>query len=206
MRLALVLPLVLLAACQTEEMPNADSAQQPDPLAGDAPDSSATERVVAGGSCYLVATESVVLYQRPNTESSQFGVLAAGDSAFVGSEAVGWIGIEPGTAQAPNVGPFRYRWAEPGGPYELRGPACDALPNAPLLPANVCFFMAGAETPVFAQPEAGADTLSTFEPQAYARALSRNDGDWLEIELTDGARGWVRPNDINVNGADCADL
>ena len=206
MRLVFVLPLLLLAACQTEEMPNAESAQQPDPLAGDAPDSSATERVVAGGSCYLVAADSVTLYYRPNTESGVFGAIGVGDSVFVGSEAVGWIGIAPGTAQAANVGPFRFRWAEPGGPYELRGDACDALPNAPLLPAKVCFFMAGAETPVFARPETDADTLSTFEPEAYAVATGRDASGWLEIELTDGARGWVRPNDINLNGEDCEDL
>ena len=60
--------------------------------------------------CHLTAFDDVTIFSRPDSAAAVFGTLAAGDSVIVQVMTSNvWFGFDPGVAQAPNVGPFRYR-------------------------------------------------------------------------------------------------
>ncbi len=201
-------PLVLilaLAGCRVDT-PGADSAvvepgdtlvasaSEPIPDAAPAPD--------AAG-CTLVAQDSVVLYTRPSVAAPRFGTLAPGDSVRASGRAAGFVGIDPGTAQAANVGALRLRYAASDGPFSLRGD-CAALPAQPRLDPVACYQMAQAETRLHARPDTAAAVVATMPAQSLAEVTSRTPTGWLRVRLgASGPPGWVAPADVNVSGAMC---
>ncbi len=168
------------------------------------PDSSASSARSAGppGDCFVVALDSVAAYVRPSEEADRFGTLFPGDSVFVGGRTeAGWLGFAPGTAQAANVGPFRYRYVAPGAPVRLAGAGCDALPRLPTLPPRTCFLMAMGETPVYAAPDTASALAGVLAAEEYAEVAERTAEGWARVRLGDGT-GWVDPAHGNFSG-DC---
>lgn len=197
-----LLALALLAGCQAETptpeiAPLGSPADPPRPVVP-AP----SERLSGPSGCFLVAEDAVAAYARPSREASRFGTLAPGDSAYVGGRTEGgWIGFAPGTAQAANVGPFRFRYVEARGPIRLVGEGCAALPGLPDLPPRTCFLMAMGKTPVYARADTSAAVAGLLAPQGYAEVTQRTAAGWAEVRL--GVRtGWVGPRDVNLSG-DC---
>lgn len=88
--------------------------------------------------CTAVANSDVTLYNRPDMASTEFGTLSAGETAvMMGQTADGWLGFDPGVAQAANVGIFRLRWVAPDSDVTLSG-GCAALTiYPPFLPPPV---------------------------------------------------------------------
>ena len=87
--------------------------------------------MTAEAACTVVANSDVTLYNRPNTASGEFGTLAAGETAVMtGQTADGWLGFDPGVAQAANVGIFRLRWVAPDSDVMQSG-GCAALTEYP---------------------------------------------------------------------------
>ena len=62
-------------------------------------------------SCTLTANTSVTAYRLPDASSNVFGTMPAGDTfVILARTADGWLGFDPGVAQAANIGLARHRW------------------------------------------------------------------------------------------------
>jgi hypothetical protein len=81
-----------------------------------------TAETPEAGPCELVANTQTTVHQRPSLDADIFGTLSAGDRATVGATtADGWLGFDPSTAQAANVGVFRLRWLQRSDAISLEG-------------------------------------------------------------------------------------
>jgi len=155
--------------------------------------------------CTMSAISDVPAYFRPSTESGVFGTLSAGMSVEVlARTADGWIGFEPGVAQAANTGIFRLRWVQETGNVSLDG-ACAGMPVVEGPPAGICFTMPVGDTPVYEQANISSSLLATLTPQQYAAVTGRTLDNWYRIDLAIGntssnRAGWIEGSAINLNG------
>ncbi|MFZ0547892.1 MAG: hypothetical protein WAM60_20775, partial [Candidatus Promineifilaceae bacterium] len=122
-----------------------------------------TETVsVTAEPCNVTAQSDITAYQRPSLEASVFGTLGSGESVQVGMQSVdGWLGFEPGVAQAANVGVFRLRWIPPTADASQSG-GCSMLPIAPEISPTACYFMAFDDTPLHADSDGGSAVVATI--------------------------------------------
>jgi pSer/pThr/pTyr-binding forkhead associated (FHA) protein/predicted Ser/Thr protein kinase len=187
--------------------------------------------------CEAAASEEVWVYARPpvtdllSTTVEIFGKMPAGTWVTIeGRTANGWLGFDPGVAQAANVGVFRLRWLDPNDPKTLKGD-CGAVPEVVGPVPGVCYTMPMGETSVYESPDTASRVLLTLDWGDYAAVLGQTQdtdgdglGDWAEIDLTvgnlrdkltewgysiDSLRdhpGWVLGSTLNLNGDRCADL
>ncbi len=154
--------------------------------------------------CELVAKGNLMAYERPSVDARVFATLPP--TLRVRVEAVtgdGWVGFDPGYAQAGNVGLFRLRWVRGGGAFALEG-ACEELPEVAGPAAGVCFTMAVEETPVYAQSDTASVVIATLQHADYARVLGVTDG-WLFVDLCESSleldrRGWIARDLASFNG------
>ncbi len=203
------LALLALAGCRVET-PGGPAAVAPGDTLVAAPgapmplDTLAAAPAAAG--CVLVAQDSVTLYARPSVAAARFGVLAPGDSVRASGRAPGFVGIDPGTAQAASIGPFRLRYAASDGPFSLRG-ACADLPAQPRVDPVACYQMAVGAIRLHARPDTAAAAVATLPAQGFAEATQRTPSGWLRVRLgRDGPPGWVAPADVNISGPACEAL
>jgi hypothetical protein len=209
----LTLLVIVLSACARETLPPASvqtltATPLPSPTATSVPSPIATPTAEGGapttGACELVANAQATIYQRPSVDADIFGTLSSGDR--VAGEAVtgdGWIGFDPGTAQAANVGVFRLRWVQRSDAISLEG-ACQDLPVVVGPPAGVCFTMAMEDIPVYAEPDTSSAMLVTMHNGDYAQVVGTA-GDWFQIDLSVGSLGqnqggWMSSQYVNFNG------
>jgi hypothetical protein len=182
------------------------TATVPSPTAATAAESD----TAASGSCWLVAIDEIVVYQRPSLDGAVFATLPAGDQAIVaGITEDGWIGFDPGVAQAANVGPFRLRWVKENGALTLEG-MCDDLPIVVGPPAGVCFTMSMFDIPVYAGADTSTEVIATMRSGDYAEVRGRTADNWMEVDLSVGSMeldlvGWIEGEMVNFNGP-CDDL
>jgi hypothetical protein len=65
------------------------------------------------GPCEFTANEALTAFRTPDSTSSVFGTISTGDTFEVMARtADGWVGFDPGVAQAGNVGLARNRWVQ----------------------------------------------------------------------------------------------
>jgi hypothetical protein len=159
--------------------------------------------------CELVTRGNLTAYDRPSIRAEVFSTMQPGLRVYVEARtADGWIGFDPGYAQAGNVGVFRMRWIREGGAFDLEG-ECAALPIVEGPPPGVCFAMCMGDTPVRAQPNSTASAALTLGYADYAKVLGAS-GDWLRVDLSVGnvaldQQGWVARDEVGLNGP-CEDL
>jgi hypothetical protein len=136
-----------------------------------------------------------------------------------GRTANGWLGFDPGVAQAANVGAFRLRWLDPEDPVRLEGD-CDAVPKVVGPVPGVCYTMPMEETHVYQSPDTASAVVATMNWGDYAMVLGwtpDEDGDgvrdWAKIDLLDLGEKlgfdqpfWVEGSTLNLNGERCSDL
>jgi len=61
--------------------------------------------------CMFAANEDLTVYRLPDVSSGVFGTMSSGDTyEALAQTADGWVGFDPGVAQAGNVGLARHRW------------------------------------------------------------------------------------------------
>lgn len=210
----LTLLVIVLSACALETptppgsvqtrtatpTPSLTATPIPSPTATATP---AGETPVAGA-CELVANAQTTIYQRPSLDAGIFGTLSPGDRATVGAiTGDGWIGFDPGTAQAANVGVFRLRWVQRSDAISLEG-ACSDLPVVVGPPAGVCFTMAMEDTPVYSEPNSSSAMIVTMHSGDYAKVVGTA-GDWFKVDLSVGSlglsqSGWMSSQKVNFNG------
>jgi hypothetical protein len=210
----LILLVIVLSACALETPTPPGSVQTrtatptPSPTATSIPSPTTTPTPTAetpeAGPCELVANTQTTVYQRPSLDADIFGTLSPGDRAPVGAvTADGWIGFDPGTAQAANVGVFRLRWVQRSDAISLEG-ACQDLPVVVGPPVGVCFTMAMEDIPVYSEPDASSALLVTLHSGDYAKVLG-SAGDWFQLDLSvsslgQNQSGWMSSQYVNFNG------
>lgn len=61
--------------------------------------------------CTFTANEPLTAYRLPDDTSDVFGVISTGETYDVLAQtAEGWVGFDPGVAQAGNIGLAHHRW------------------------------------------------------------------------------------------------
>ncbi|HZZ99539.1 MAG TPA: hypothetical protein VFK07_02415 [Candidatus Paceibacterota bacterium] len=171
----------------------------------------------ASGFCYLRASAPVTAYDRPSTDAAVFGTVSPEETNAVVTAQTdnGWLGFEPGVAQAPNVGPFRLRYVQDGGAFTLEG-NCGDLPTVAALPANTCFAMADNDMPVHASPANSSSLILTMHYGDYAATIGKKGSGttaWLKLDGTQASiasgsfqTGWIQQSLVNFNGPSCSNL
>jgi hypothetical protein len=160
--------------------------------------------VVPAWEVLLTATDTVVVCPRPDSASGLWGLLLPGDSILLaGMTMDGWLGFEPGVAQAGNSGSFRYRWIAPGEPFLLTGDR-DDLDILWGSSAGIVYAMTFCPVPVFVEPDSLATVADSLPAGSAAGIVSRTQG-WYLVDPSCGpspetASGWVREEDVSVNG------
>ena len=62
-------------------------------------------------SCSFTANAPLTVYRLPDSASDVFGTLPAGDTYDILARTTeGWVGFDPGVAQAGNIGLAHHRW------------------------------------------------------------------------------------------------
>jgi len=169
-----------------------------------------TSTATPSGPCEIVAAGDATVYQRPSSAAQVFGVMGAGERILAQARtADGWLGFDPGVAQAANVGIFRLRWVEEGVTVHLEGD-CSGLPVVEGPPPGVCFMMPMTDVTVYALPDTTSAVITTMAVGDYAAVLGRNAAGWAKLDLSLGnlgieQQGWVEGDTLNMNGP-CADL
>jgi hypothetical protein len=160
--------------------------------------------------CLMVAQGDVTVYSRPSSNAAVFGSMASGFHDIPeGRTADGWLGFDPGVAQAANVGIFRLRWIEESSDIELEG-ACEHLPELEGPPAGVCFTMPMDGGHVYTEADVSSEVVATMKWGDYAMVIGKTKGDWARVDLSIGnagpdLAGWVQGVTLNLNGP-CDDL
>jgi hypothetical protein len=157
------------------------------------------------GPCEAVAEAKVVVYQRPSSQADVFGSLPFGSRVVVeGRTADGWLGFDPGVAQAANVGIFRLRWVNGSSGVRVEGD-CRGVPELPGLPARVCFTMPMDEVLVYAEPSTSAEIVAVLTLGDYAAVTAMTSDEWAAVDLSVGntaldVQGWILKTTLNLNG------
>jgi hypothetical protein len=156
------------------------------------------------GPCEAVTSTDVTIYERPDLSADIFSTVPPGFSTPVDARtASGWIGFDPGVAQAANIGSFRLRWIEPGQ-VNLMG-ACGSLPVVWAPPVGICFDMPMEDVEVHADPTAASPLLVVLSAEQFAAVLGVNATGWAKVDLGPGntgssVQGWIEQTTLNMNG------
>jgi hypothetical protein len=159
--------------------------------------------------CELVPKGNLMAYERPSIDAPVFATLPpAGKVQVEAVTADGWLGFDPGYAQAGNVGLFRLRWVRGGGAFSLEG-ACADVEQVVAPAAGVCFLMAVQEMPVYARSDVESPVIATLQLADYAEVLGVTDA-WVYADLSEGSlgldlHGWI-PRDLASFNGDCEGL
>jgi hypothetical protein len=169
------------------------------------PTESSTSTPTSNGPCTLVADGDITIFDRPSLLAQVFSTMGAGFSIEVGAQSAdGWLGFDPGVAQAANMGSFRLRWVDPHSAIHLEG-TCQDLPLVWAPPPGVCFIMPMEETTVYSSPDSSSTPLATLAPGYFAAVLGHTGGDWSQVDLSPGntgltGTGWIDVSSLNYNG------
>ncbi|MGA2821204.1 MAG: hypothetical protein ABSF61_11175 [Anaerolineales bacterium] len=156
--------------------------------------------------CQVVAQANATVYERPSLSAPVFGTLSSGDSALVGAWTTdGWLGFDPGVAQAANMGVFRLRWVENTSSIRLDGP-CSKVPVETWIPTvGVCYDMPMEDTAVHYLATTGSVVLVTLKTGEFAAVTGMTTTGFARVDLNRGfpqrpIKGWVQSSDLNMNG------
>lgn len=209
--IALAASAISLLACSvtvgraTEPPEKPPTETIPPPTTTAPPEPSATTWVP----CEATTNSDATVFKRPDPAADVFAQVGEGFTIAVdGQTAEGWVGFDPGEAQAANIGPFRLRWLEPER-ISLSG-ACDDLPVLWAPPAGICFDMPMGLAEVHAGPDLSSDIVATLFTEQFAAVIATNGAGWAKIDLGIGntgstLQGWVERFTLNMNGP-CQDL
>jgi len=157
------------------------------------------------GPCEAQAAD-VTVFTRPSLLADEFGTLSLEMLVPIsGRTADGWLGFDPGVAQAANIGVFRLRWIPPGSLLTLTGD-CAAVPVVPWVPEpGVCYQMSMEQVDVFNLPDSTEAPTGVLDVGAFAAVDGRTASGWL---LVNGVRantpdvfGYIPGAAANLNGA-----
>lgn len=186
---------------------SAPSPEPPAPTSTPEPAATPAPALPTGvGACMATATAAFDVYTRPSLLADVFGVLAPdfGPVTVGGRTADGWLGFDPGVAQAANIGVFRQRWIPPGAPLALSGD-CASVPVEAWVPApGVCYQMSMGPVEVHTAADPASAVSHTLMVGEFVAVTGRTPTGWLFVDGNDGnvpgVVGWIAELEMNVNG------
>jgi hypothetical protein len=147
----------------------------------------------------------VAVFMRPSMNADGFGSLTSGTPVTItGRSADGWLGFDPGVAQAANIGVFRLRWVPPGASLGLTGD-CASVPVEPWVPEpGVCYQMSMGPVDVFNDPDLTAATTGVLDVGDFAAVDAQTPSGWLLVNgvsaNTPDVFGFIPVGAANFNG------
>jgi hypothetical protein len=158
------------------------------------------------GACQVTATTAFDVYSRPSLLADVFGTFSPDfpPETISGRTADGWLGFEPGVAQAANIGVFRLRWILPGSPAALTGD-CASVPVEPWVPApGVCYQMSMGPVEVHTAADPSSAVSHTLDVGEFVAVTGRTPTGWLFVNGDDGnvpgVVGFIAALDMNASG------
>ena len=157
------------------------------------------------GSCLAASSSDVTIYARPSLQADIFSTIVLSTPEEITSRtADGWLGFEPGVAQAANIGVFRLRWIQAETPVALSG-NCAAVPVAEWVPKpGVCYEMVMSPVEVHAAANPSSAVSATLAVGDFAAILGRTGTGWLFINGDQanrpGAVGFIPETEMNASG------
>jgi hypothetical protein len=156
------------------------------------------------GTAILTAEDSLEIRARPDSLGPVWSVLPPGESIEIWAiDADGWLGFDPGVAQAGNSGSFRYRWVAPVGPYVLQG-CGDRLRPVWGPSSTSCYVMTFDPVLIYLDPDSLSLVVDSLPGSSAAAIVDYSPG-WFRIDPVDGpdpgvAPGWVSQDCVSING------
>jgi hypothetical protein len=156
------------------------------------------------GECVLVTKAATTVYSRPSVEAAVFGEVEPGFEAIVGGRTDdGWVGFDPGVAQAANMGVFRLRWVH-FDEVELNG-GCIAVPVSWVPQPDACYTMPMEPVTVYSEADVDSGALAILDVDDFAAVIGITGDGWAQVDLGLGNTGltgigWVEESTLNLNG------
>lgn len=158
------------------------------------------------GPCQATAAADFEVYTRPSLLADVFGTFSTGfpPVTISGRTSDGWLGFDPGVAQAANIGVFRLRWIPPGAPAALTGD-CASVPVEPWVPApGVCYQMSMGPVEVHTAADPASAVSHTLVIEEFVAVKGRTGTGWLFVDGNEGnvpgVIGFIPELEMNVNG------
>lgn len=155
--------------------------------------------------CVLVATDTLKIYTRPDTLAALWSSIESGDSVIVtGRTEDGWLGFDPGVAQAGNIGSFRLRWIYPEGNFRIEDDR-ELVPMVWGPEAGVTYAMILADSELFSSPDSTHSPVDTVPAGSIAEIIQRDGNEWYELDFSTGPIvlslvGWMQTKTVSING------
>jgi hypothetical protein len=151
----------------------------------------------------ITALEPIEIFARPDSADGVWSILPPGTSVEVlAIDAEGWLGFDPGVAQAGNTGSFRYRWIAPDGPYSITG---DLLFLEPVWApsSGVTYAMAYEPVMLYLEPDSLSEIVDSL-PASSAAAIIEVLPGWFRLDPVNGpdpgtAPGWAQAGFLGIS-------
>ena len=147
----------------------------------------------------FTADESLDVYSRPCSLSGVWSAIDEGETVNLEVRTIsGWLGFDPGVAQAANTCSFRYRWLKP-----VSGISADSLPLVWSPDCGVTYAMTPTETPVYPDKDTTLTPIAVI-PVNSAAAVCELQTFWLKVDLIDSPleqdiQGWILSESVSLN-------
>ncbi len=154
--------------------------------------------------CLIISLDSIAVFQRPDSCAAVWSMLAAFEGAVISGRTVdGWLGFDPGVAQAANIGSFRLRWISEDENFVIEG-ELDSVSVIWGPKAGITYAMIYQDSPLFAEPDSLSMVIDSIPSGSAAGIISRT-GDWYlldlkESPLEDSIQGWISSLPVSISG------
>lgn len=158
-----------------------------------------------GGPCEATSSADVTIYTRPSLLADIFSTITLTTPVEITSRSAdGWLGFDPGVAQAANIGVFRLRWIPPGASVSLTG-NCAGVPIESWVPTpGVCYQMSMGPVEVHASADPASAVSHTLMVGEFVAVTGRTATGWLFVNGNDGnvpgVIGFIPELEMNANG------
>lgn len=161
------------------------------------------------GTCEATALNPVTVYMRASAAADQFGSLGASAIHPTVKTADGFLGFDPGVAQAGNSGLFRMRWVLKTHDLTTSS-GCTSLPTVTAPIAGICYAMIMADTPIHSSADAASSVLVTLHLNDYVMITASAPG-WYTLDLNVGTTnlnnlGYLKDTDLGGLNGPCDGL
>ena len=199
----------LACSLSPQATPTATSTSSPSPApptetATIAPPT-ATSVPSGAGPCLATTAASVTTYTRPSLLADVFSTIPLPpDTPITSRSADGWLGFDPGVAQAANIGVFRLRWLPPDAMVTLTG-GCAFVPVEPWVPEpGVCYQMSMGPVEVHTSANPTSTVSHTLMVGEFVAVMGRTPTGWLFVDgnlgNVPGVIGFIPELEMNANG------
>jgi len=155
--------------------------------------------LAAASAFVLTAEESLAVYTRPCSLSGVWSAIDEGETVNLEVRTIsGWLGFDPGVAQAANTCSFRYRWLKP-----VSGISADSLPLVWPPDCGVTYAMTPADTPVYPDRDTTLAPVAVISANSAA-AVTELQTFWIKVDLTNSPveqdiQGWILSESVSLN-------